>query len=59
MVNETVLFAVSETAPAQASYRISGLEPATFYWLRVTAYNKRGASVTQLQASTLTQAGGE
>jgi Fibronectin type III domain. len=53
------LFAVTETAPAQASYRISGLEPATFYWLRVTAYNKRGASVTQLQASTLTQAGGK
>ncbi|KAJ9583675.1 hypothetical protein L9F63_021979, partial [Diploptera punctata] len=48
---------VTERAPPKASYTISGLEPATFYRLRVTAHNQRGATVTELRASTLTQKG--
>ncbi|PNF21232.1 hypothetical protein B7P43_G04189 [Cryptotermes secundus] len=50
---------VTDSAPPLASYTISGLDPGTFYRLRVTAHNKRGATTTQLQASTLTQEGGE
>jgi hypothetical protein len=46
-----------EHAPPVASYTVSGLEPASFYKLRVTAHNKRGATVTVFQASTLTEKG--
>ncbi|XP_069693342.1 cell adhesion molecule Dscam2-like [Periplaneta americana] len=49
---------VTERAPPLASYTISGLEPATFYRIRVTAHNQRGATITELRASTLTQKGG-
>ncbi|PSN46435.1 hypothetical protein C0J52_15119, partial [Blattella germanica] len=48
---------VTEHAPPQASYTISELEPATFYKLRVKAFNQRGATVTELHVSTLTQKG--
>ncbi|XP_021928600.1 Down syndrome cell adhesion molecule-like protein Dscam2 isoform X2 [Zootermopsis nevadensis] len=48
---------VMERAPPLASYTISGLKPATFYRLRVTAHNRHGATVTVFQASTLTDKG--
>lgn len=49
---------VTDHAQPGTSYTISGLEPSTFYHLRITAYNKRGYTNTEYKVSTLTQDGG-
>ncbi|XP_068082078.1 cell adhesion molecule Dscam1 [Anabrus simplex] len=49
---------VTDHAPPGASYTISGLDPATYYQLRITAYNKRGFTITEFRVSTLTSKGG-
>ncbi|GLH11409.1 Uncharacterized protein GBIM_16192 [Gryllus bimaculatus] len=48
---------VTDHAPPGSSYMLSELSPATFYWIRVTAFNNRGSVVTEFKVSTLTVKG--
>ena len=58
-VDKCVFPPVTDEAMPGASYMISGLEPAHFYHIRVTAQNNRGTATAVFKVATLNGQGGE
>ena len=49
----------SNIDPEQKKYVLSGLQPATWYSLRMTAHNGAGTSTAEYDFATLTKTGGK
>ena len=50
--------AAGQIDPQQKKFVVSGLQPATWYSLRMTAHNSAGTSTAEYDFATLTKTGG-